>query len=179
VKTGFVFILFFLTICSCQSKFDGSIIIGSKSRTLPYDKGLPYGQGFIVDGYKNVNGIRHRAIAIYYNNNAIVYLVNENWVITDYFFSKLIRYKQAYKIPLNTDHEIVKRKFGEPAFHSFKSDKIDDISKGSQLDSFTYTYLQRKKESLFGPYDLSPVIVELTFDYLGKLRHILVSRITR
>jgi hypothetical protein len=170
MKPGFVFILFFLTICSCQSKFDDAIIIGSKASSLPY------GQGYNWESHKHIEGTMERVIAVYYNNKVIVYIIDKDRVVTDYFFAKLIDYKQAEKIPRGTDHEIVKNKFGEPVFIYFNSDYDDRVSKGSKFDYFEYSYLQRARESLFSPYEISYIEVRFWFDASGKLMDIALSR---
>jgi hypothetical protein len=164
-------LLFIGILLCCSCGVDSAKIIGKEFES----SSLPYGEGYHWYGYKNIGDTRNKVIAVYYNNKVIVYIINENEELSDYFFSEPVNFQKARKTPLGTNHEIVKRKFGEPVFHSFRSDYDDRISKDSQLNDFSYTYLQKTKKSLFSPYELSPVIVEFAFDSLGKLENIIIK----
>jgi hypothetical protein len=153
----FLFLSVFLFSCGV----DESIIIGSKSSMLPYGKAD-------LHGWKNINGTSYVAYAAYYKNKILVYLVR-NGIVVDYFFSKVIDPKKALKTQLGTSHEEVIRKFGEPAFSLFASDYIEEIQKGSQNDTFGFTYLQKDRDSIFSAYRASSIFVYFQFNSNGKL----------
>ena len=129
---------------------------------------LPYGYGYKHFGWKNINGKRNRAIAVYYKNDILVYIINDG-VVNDYFFSKVINVNKAKKIPIGSTYEELIKKIGEPAFLIYDSDYREDIDFGSENDNFESTYIQKQKETLFSPYEISPFFVHFLFNSNGEL----------
>ena len=153
-KIIFVFVCFLLFSCGP----DLSKIIGQKASW----SSLPYGhRQYGLDGFKYINGIEYRAYCVFYRYKVLVYVLDENYYITDYFFSNFTTFNRAKKIPLGTDYSKIVKKFGEPAFLY-----------QSYQDGFYCEYFRLDFDKSIFKYKLSQTMVCFYFNSDGKLIHI-------
>jgi hypothetical protein len=160
MKKLFFFVIFPSLFFSCG--VDRSKIIGKTTSTNPYgDYGI---YGSIV-----LNGVKHTAKAVYYRNKALVYVLDDNSRFMDYYFSKFVDSAKLKNLPLGTDMEDIIKKFGDPAFGTYRSGDELSMQRGIALNHFGCIYLQkiRKYDSIF--YKISIYAVLLNFDGNKKL----------
>jgi len=91
----------------------------------------------------------------------LVYVLDENNYIIDYFFSNFTTFNRAKKIPLGTDYSEIVKKFGEPAFlYPYYQDGFD----------CEYFQLDFNKSAF--KYKLSQTMVSFSFDSDEKLIYV-------
>jgi hypothetical protein len=90
-----------------------------------------------------------------------VYVLDENYYISDYFFSNFTTFNRAKKIPLGTDYSKIVKKFGEPAF-------LMPLNRGG----FRCQYFELDFDKSVFKYKLSQTMVSFYFNSDGKLIHI-------
>jgi hypothetical protein len=162
------FFIIVILLFSCE--VDGSKIIGKKfsSPDLPYGND---GTGFWWRTY--INGSHDWAYCTYYKNRVLVYIYNnDDLIITDYFFSKIVKYEKVKNFPLGSDYNDITNKFGKPAFIQYPDILYEDIIEKLSLNKeeiFCCIYLQKYFDKRTLKYELSQNFVRFWFSFDGKL----------
>jgi hypothetical protein len=175
----FFFISLFFISCKddLSKESDRARIIGQTVSTSPY--GYNYNG---LHGYKNIDGIQYTVFGTYYKNKALVYVLNKNGIIWDYFFSNFVVYEKVKKIPLGTDYVDVIKKLGEPVSKIYRSDMAvligedPDMIKKNGLNDYGITYFQKHWDEYRKKYIISLSTVTLHFTPENKLRSITTVR---
>ena len=151
---------------SCSNRqcveIDPKKVIGNTTNSVPYGEHGLYGYIFI-------NGERHTAAAFSYNNKALVYVLDKNSFIMDYYFSSFIDWKVIQNIPLGENIEDIITLFGTPAFGVYC---LDDICSCPTIHTLIYLHKAYNGKR----YVMSTYTTSLVFNSDNKLILIRESR---
>jgi hypothetical protein len=159
-------LLFIGTLLFCSCGVDDSKIIGKKISPM----NMPYGE-FGFGGYKYIDGVHYDVYCAYYRNKALVYVLDKDSYVRDYFFSNLVKYDKVKDFPLGSRYEEVVAKLGEPVFLKYDSFLYKFPAK-IQSDDLMCIYFQRTFNRDRLRYELDKVNAYFLFDSDGLLSYV-------
>jgi len=172
-KVLIIIILFSILLCSCNLRqdrilksVDSAKIIGKKSNWAS----MPYGK-IEISGRKFINGQHHIVLCASYKNRVIGYVLDDEGIIIDYFFSKTVRWSTSGKTPLGTDHNDIIKKYGEPVFVYYPGILYENIH-NDDTERFYYQYCEKIFEKTRFWYVVSNNVIQFNFNSDGKLTRV-------
>jgi hypothetical protein len=165
VKLKNIILLFVIIFLLCSCGINDSEIIGNKFN----ENSSHYGNRFGLNGYKYINGSHYKVHCVYYRNKVLVYVLDSDLHIKDYFITNFVPFKKAEVITLGSDFNDIVKQFGEPVFSRYPDIFYDSVHDHQGI--FICQYVQKSfGEYEFLKYDISQDTVFLVFDNNGKLK---------
>jgi len=171
-------IIFSLNIFSCQKKIIKNIEFKYNPQNL-IGKNIYSDEPFVSSGWNfyrhiYIGGKGFSSVGTLYNINTAIIFITENSIVTDYFLTRLITYKEYSKIPLGTSHEKIIEKLGKPPLiYDREYFKDFDPNKIYNSPAFQYSYFKLNNAQ----YKIAENEIMFNFNNEGKLISIVLSKV--